>query len=111
MESAVQSTLLLDVGIRMDRDKLVPRNSWSPRLGFGWSPWGSEKTRVSGGYTVIYDASSLRLFTRPLDQYTLTTYYHPDGSSRRRGRGLHRGAKGGGTCSRARLQDFQVFIS
>jgi hypothetical protein len=64
----------------VDRDTLVPRNSWSPRFGIGWSPWGSENTRISGGYAIIYDASSLRLFTRPLDQYTLSTYYHPDGS-------------------------------
>jgi hypothetical protein len=73
-----RATLLFDYGIRVDRDALVPLNSVSPRFGFGWSPWGVEKTRISGGYATIYDASSLRLFTRPLDQYTLTTYYYPD---------------------------------
>jgi hypothetical protein len=75
----VGPALLVDYGVRVDRDTLVPRQSWSPRLGFGWSPGGSEKIRVSGGYAIIYDASSLRLFTRPLDQYTLTTYYYAEG--------------------------------
>jgi hypothetical protein len=28
----------------------------------------------------IFDATNMRLFTRPLDQYTFTTYYAPDGT-------------------------------
>jgi hypothetical protein len=75
----VRPTVLFDIGVRVDRDTLVPRNSLSPRFGFGWSPWGSEKTRLSGGFAIVHDASSLRLFTRPQDQYTLTTYFDDQG--------------------------------
>ncbi|MGH9658468.1 MAG: TonB-dependent receptor plug domain-containing protein, partial [Bryobacteraceae bacterium] len=73
----IRPALLVDAGVRYDYDRLTGRNYLSPRLGVGWSP-REDSTRVSGGYAVVYDASSLRLFTRPLDQTTLTTYYHPD---------------------------------
>src|SRR5262249_15270491 len=37
--------------------------------------------KFTAGYAVIREATSLRLFTRPLDQYTLTTHYFPGGAA------------------------------
>lgn len=71
----VRPNLVFDLGARFDRDWLISSHAVSPRLGMAWSPSGSSSLRISGGFGVIYDAVSLRLFTRPLDQYTLTTYY------------------------------------
>lgn len=76
----VRPSLLVDLGLRYDRDGLVSNNNVSPRLGFGWSPWGGTSTRISGGWGVVYDASSLRLFTRPLDQFSVTEYFDPSGA-------------------------------
>jgi len=49
-------------------------------VGFAWSPPGLDNTRISGGYGITYDATNLGYFTRPNDQYALTTYYQPNGT-------------------------------
>ena len=72
--------LLLDVGLRGDWDQILNYWNVSPRVGFAWQPPGLDRTKISGGYAVIYDATNLRIFTRPLDQYAITTYF--DGSGR-----------------------------
>jgi len=51
----------------------------SPRLGVAWAPPRLQNTKISAGYAVIREASNLRLFTRPLDQYVLTTHFLPGG--------------------------------
>ncbi|MFB3828908.1 MAG: carboxypeptidase regulatory-like domain-containing protein [Bryobacteraceae bacterium] len=71
----IRPSLLLDFGARLDHDRLLGATVPSPRVGFGWSPGGAANLRISGGYGIIHDATSLRLFTRPLDQHSLTTYY------------------------------------
>jgi hypothetical protein len=37
-------------------------------------------TKISAGYAVTHDSTNLALFSRPLDQTALTTYYNPDGT-------------------------------
>jgi hypothetical protein len=71
--------LLLELGLRADWDRLVGATNLSPRVGVAWAPPGLESTKVSAGYGVIYDQTNLRLFSRPLDQYALATYFRPDG--------------------------------
>lgn len=70
--------VLLELGLRGDRDRILGLWTASPRLGIAWAL--SDRTKISGGYALLYDATSLRLFTRPLDQYSLTTYYDLDGT-------------------------------
>lgn len=72
--------LLLELGARGDWDRLLRNWNFSPRAGFAWSPLGERNTKVFGGFARIFDSSSLRLFTRPLDQYAISTYYSPDGA-------------------------------
>lgn len=76
----VRPSLLLELGIRADRDTLLRNWSGAPRVGFAWSPWGLQHTKVSGGFGIIYNATNLGLFTRPADQYPITTFY-PQGST------------------------------
>lgn len=71
--------LLLETGGRLDWDRLLRNWNFSPRLGFAWSPWGLHGTRLFGGFARIFDSTSLRVFTRPLDQYSLSTYFNPEG--------------------------------
>jgi hypothetical protein len=77
-------TVLVETGVRLDRDELVGRWNVGPRVGVAWAPSG-KRTAVRAGYGVVYEESNLRLFTRPLDQYALTTYYAPDGAVTRAG--------------------------
>jgi hypothetical protein len=62
-------------GIRQEWDQRVGRSAWSPRVGFAWSPFTSERTRVSGGYSITHDAATLDLFGRPFDQIAFTTAF------------------------------------
>ncbi|MCW5979454.1 MAG: TonB-dependent receptor [Bryobacteraceae bacterium] len=71
--------LVFEVGLRGDWDQLLNYWNVSPRLGFAWSPRGMEHTKISGGYGMIHDATPLRVFSRPQDQYSLTTYFTDDG--------------------------------
>ena len=67
--------LLVELGLRQDWDRLVGNVKLAPRVGFAWAPPRLETTKLSGGLGVIYDETPLRVFARPLDQYTLTTYF------------------------------------
>ena len=67
--------LLVEAGVRQDRDDIIRNLTTSPRVAVNWSPFGRQDTKLSGGYAIVYDATSLRTFTRHLDQQTLTTYF------------------------------------
>ena len=73
------------VVVRLDRDTLVGAWNAAPRLGVAWALPGRSKTTVRAGYAVVYEETNMRLLTRPLDQYALTTYYAPDGRVTREG--------------------------
>lgn len=75
----LRSSLLVEAGLRGDWDEILHYWSVSPRIGFAWSPGGLERTKLSGGYGMIYDATPLRVFLRSRDQYALTTYFNVDG--------------------------------
>lgn len=75
----VRPGLLIEMGVRADWGQLLKLWSPSPRLAAAWSPKKMPNTKFYGGVSRIFDASSLRLFTRPMDQFTLTSYFAPDG--------------------------------
>ena len=75
-----RKNLFLELGVREDWDEILRQWLWSPRASFSYAPWGSGKTRVSGGFAVLYDPTIVQLFTRPLDQYTLTNIYAGSGA-------------------------------
>lgn len=76
----VRPRLLVEAGLRGDWDRILRQWNTSPRVGVAWSPTGSGNTKLYGGLARILDATNLRLFTRPLDQYSLTSYFSPDGT-------------------------------
>jgi hypothetical protein len=79
----VRSQLMLELGIRQDWDELVRKVVTSPRLSFSWAPLGAKDTKLSGGFAVTHDPSSLELFAQPLDQAPVNTSYRPDGTIER----------------------------
>lgn len=76
----VRTWLLLEMGWRADEDRLLGRLNSSPRAGFAFSPPGMEKMRLSGSFARIVNATNLQLFTRPLDQSTVSTCYDSAGN-------------------------------
>lgn len=75
----VRPGLLVEIGVRTDRDQILRNWTLAPRFGFAWSPWKGDRSKISGGYGIIYSATNLVLFTRPADQYPVTTYFPLDG--------------------------------
>ena len=76
----VRPWLLVEVGWRVDQDHTLHRMTPSPRAGFTISPKRTEGTRISGGFARIIDPTNLRLFTRPLDQSAISTYFDAKGN-------------------------------
>ncbi|MGD0360439.1 MAG: carboxypeptidase regulatory-like domain-containing protein [Bryobacteraceae bacterium] len=72
--------LFFEMGVRQDWDEILRRLVWSPRASFSYAPTRDGNTRISGGYAVLYDPTIIQLFTRPLDQYTLTDTYAANGT-------------------------------
>ncbi len=79
-EWKVRSDLVIEPGIREDWDNLLQQFAPSPRVAASWAPRGSKDTKLSLGYAVMRDATPLLLFTRPRDQYSIDTFYNPDGT-------------------------------
>ncbi len=77
----VRRNLQIEAGLRQDWDRLVNHAALAPRVSVSYSPFPSGSTKVSAGYAITHDATNLALFSRPLDQTALTTYYNPDGTA------------------------------
>lgn len=75
----VRPSVLVELGLRSDWDRLLGNWTASPRVGLAWTPKWSESTRLSAGYAMSYDATNVELFARALDQSPVTTYYPPYG--------------------------------
>ena len=76
----IRPNVLVEAGVRQDWDNIVHQLVLSPRLSFSYAPFKSRQTRISGGYAIIYDGTRLDQFAHPLDQYSTTTYFDPNGN-------------------------------
>ncbi len=75
------SRLLVDFGVRVDWDQILREPGVSPRLGFSLAVPGLENTKIAGGFGLFRDGTNLRVFSRHLDQYSLSRHYGPDGAT------------------------------
>ncbi len=71
--------LTFDVGLRQDWDELVHRAAFQPRASMAWAPFPRMRTKIAAGYALLADATNLALFSRPLDQQAVTTFYSAAG--------------------------------
>ncbi len=76
----LRSNLVIQAGVRQDWDELVRETVLGPRVSASYAPFGWKNTKISGGYAVLYDATTPQVFSQPQDQYSLTTLFNPDGS-------------------------------
>jgi len=77
----LSSRFQLDLGLRESWDEGTSGIFWSPHAAFSWSPFSSSRTRISGGYSITYDALTMDVLGRPLDQVAVTTQYDPNGTT------------------------------
>ena len=75
--------LSFELGLRADWDNALRRWDVSPRAGVVWSPHHARDIRIAAGFGRVFDATSLRLLSRPLDQFAITTFFLPNGQVER----------------------------
>ena len=68
----------VEYGVRLDWDRLGGRWQVSPKISAAYAPW--RQTRFSAAYGVSHDETSLLLFSQPLDQRSVTTFFGQDGT-------------------------------
>ncbi|HEV2663300.1 MAG TPA: carboxypeptidase regulatory-like domain-containing protein, partial [Blastocatellia bacterium] len=76
---AVSNRLLIESGIRLDRDSLVKRVLAAPRLAASALLTKDGNTRLSLGAGLFYDASNLDFVTRPLEGRRVDQFFARDG--------------------------------
>ena len=66
--------LQVELGMRFDREKVVGRNNLGPRAAFSFLPFGTDRSKLSGGVGLFYDNISLVNLQLPRMQrrYTMT---------------------------------------
>ena len=74
----LRRNIRVEYGVRDDWDRLSGRWALSPKASVSYSP--SSNTRLSAGYSISRDGSSLQLFSRPLDQHPVTVNYSARGT-------------------------------
>ena len=71
--------LVLDLGLRYDRDGIGNNNNFAPRLGFAVTPTDSDRTIVRGGIGLFYDKIPLNIGAFEQYQSLLITTFANDG--------------------------------
>src|SRR5215471_735401 len=77
----VRRNFTVDLGLRFEDQHIAHENNLAPRLGFAWSPDGSDKTVLRGGIGMFYDKVPLNI--RGFDRYPqrVVTTYAEDGTT------------------------------
>ena len=57
----LNNRVVLDLGLRYDRDQIGKQNNFAPRLGLVLAPTGSDRTMVRGGIGLFYDKIPLNV--------------------------------------------------
>jgi len=69
------SKLQVELGIRYDRERVVGRNNFAPRVGFSFLPFGTARSKLSGGVGLFYDNIALIHLQLPQLERRFTTAY------------------------------------
>ncbi|RPI09139.1 MAG: hypothetical protein EHM65_09500 [Acidobacteriales bacterium] len=77
---APREGLVLELGLRAERDQIVRGALLSPRLAAAWSPAFLKGTKVGAGFGIFSDPLNLEVLTRHQDQFSISAFQTPDGS-------------------------------
>jgi outer membrane receptor protein involved in Fe transport len=67
--------LQIELGVRYDRERVTRQNNFAPRAGFSFLPFGTARSKVSGGLGLFYDNIALSNLQLPLLQQRFMTIY------------------------------------
>lgn len=73
--------LVVETGVRLDRDEILRRFLVSPRLAMSAMLTGDGETRLATGLGLYYDATNPDFITRPLEGSRVDTFYARDGKT------------------------------
>ena len=76
---ALAKGLILEYGVRYDRDTITHENNLAPRVGFAFAPFADGRTVIRGGIGLFYDAVNLGVATFDQLQARVLTRYAADG--------------------------------
>jgi hypothetical protein len=76
---SISKRLLIEAGLRVDRDSILSRTSVSPRVAATYLLAEDGDTKLSGGIGLYYDATNLDLITRPVAGQRLDQFFAADG--------------------------------
>ena len=65
----------VEAGLRFDRDEILRRSLWSPRLALTWGPGRFPESKLSAGLGVFCDATNLQQIASARDQQRLDTFF------------------------------------
>lgn len=71
--------LLMEFGLRLDRDTIVRQILVSPRIAATYLPTRSGDTKLTAGVGIFYDPTNLSLITRSLEGQRFDQFYAKDG--------------------------------
>src|SRR5207248_5755328 len=72
---AFNPKLQVELGLRYDRERVTGRNNFGPRAGFSFLPFGTARSKVSGGVGLFYDNVKMLSLELPHLQRRFTTIY------------------------------------
>jgi len=76
---SISKRLLLESGLRVDRDTIIHRTPVSPRVAVTYLVTQDGNMKLSSGIGLYYDATNLDLITRPLAGQRLDQFYASNG--------------------------------
>jgi hypothetical protein len=76
---AVTSKLALDMGMRFEEQGITDTWRIAPRFGVAWTPFGSERVVLRGGFGLFYDRVPLGVYSFNSYPNQVVTTFRPDG--------------------------------
>jgi hypothetical protein len=76
---SLNKRIMIDYGVRYDRDNITSENKVAPRVGFAFLPTLDGRTVVRGGIGLFYDDVDLNVATFTQLQDRILTHFGPDG--------------------------------
>src|SRR5262249_194507 len=67
--------LQVEVGARVDRERVIGRNNFSPRMAFSFLPFGTPRSKITGGVGIFYDNIALMNLQLPRMQQRFAIVY------------------------------------